>query len=294
MILHHYATHLDVLQSTHELLDFQWRNNISTILMIGQPYLFLRAHKRFFWFFLGILSCVAMILAASRGALIFGTLEIVACVAVFLWQCRGFRRYVTLVLCLIGAVTVTIAIILLWDSVHTLFSRFFNTLFDSEKIVQESRFQLIFRAKDDFLRNPIFGSGLGYSGNSDIYNPRKGALYFYHSAPLQIVGSLGILGVLAYSYQLFVQGRLLFRLRTRYAMTVALSILFLWGMSIVNPGVFAPIPYAMIIPLSLFVASNPRDDSPKRDFNAVPSFADNIIDNPVPLRDQIGSTEESQ
>jgi hypothetical protein len=49
------------------------------------------------------------------------------------------------------------------------------------------------------------------------------------------------------------QARVLLRNRSRMAATVAISILALWGMSMVNPGIFSPVPYAMMIPLHLIV-----------------------------------------
>lgn len=269
MVFHHYYGRLAPLRESyswfaifkdHFSLDtgIQWRNNICTVMMITMPFLFSRAQKHFIYFPIGILSAIAMILSNSRGGILIGTLECLVCVIVFLFQTR--RQYQRIVV-LIALVLVTAFTVIFFDRlvpyVKDLFSRLFDTL-SSENIQQETRYTLIDRAGKDFRTNPIFGTGLGYKGNVDIYNPAKGSLYFYHSAPLQIVGSLGIVGILAYLYQLYTQAKLLWTVHNRFACTVALSILFLWGMSVVNPGVFAPVPFAMAIPLSLTVAEKTK------------------------------------
>ncbi len=253
MILHHYYENLDTVLQNRTVLNFQWRNNISTILIITLPFLFSRAHKCFVWFPLGLLSFGALLLAGSRGGIIFGTLEFFVCIIVYTVNEKTIYRRIGVAICAVCLGIVLVIGLQNKEMVMTFFGRFFDTLTNKEHLETESRYQFIFRAKEDFLRNPLFGSGLGYSGNTDLYNPAEGALYFYHSAPLQIVGSLGILGCIAYALQWFFQGRFLWRHAGRFTATVTISILALWGMSIVNPGVFAPVPYAMIIPLHLCI-----------------------------------------
>ncbi len=253
MILHYYYQNIETVKETHTLLDFQWRNNISTILIITLPFLFNRAHKHFVWFPLGFLVFGSLLLAGSRGGTLFGSLEFIVCILAYILNEKTTYRRIGVAICIV-CLGILIAIgIKNRDALTEFFGRFFRMFTDKEHMETETRYQLIFRAKEDFLRNPIFGSGLGYSGNTDIYNPAKGALYFYHSAPLQIIGSLGIVGCLAYGCQFFFQGRFLWRNRSRFVATIAISMIALWGMSIVNPGVFAPVPYAMILPLHLCV-----------------------------------------
>ncbi len=251
-----------VFQEKFRLLYFQWRNNISTTLMIAMPFLFSRAHKHLFYLPIGLLSFVTLIFSNSRGGILFGSLEFIACFILYIVKER--RRVMRIVMYLFCAVVAFGA----FQFKHHLpkikeaLWRITN-LFDKEAMMQESRFRLIGRAWQDFLRNPLFGSGLGYQGNVDIYNPAKGSLYFYHSAPLQIIGSMGILGIFAYGYQLWMQSKLLWRVHTKFSATVALSIASLWGMSMVNPGVFSPVPFAVTIPILLVVSEK---SAPQRTF----------------------------
>ncbi len=252
MVVHHYILNWDVVVKTKRMLDFQWRNNISTILMITIPFLFSRANKNFLWFFAGLGSAATLLMAASRGGILFGALEILVCIIVFLIRARGVRRIVASSIVAITVAAVIVAFLRRADDIQKAFYRLFQS-FDQELLQEESRYKMLLRAWEQFKEHPIFGQGLGYPGTAGIYDPRKGALHFYHCAPAQIIASLGSIGILAYLAQFYLQGRLLWRKRSRFSATVAISICALWGMSMVNPGVFSPVPYAMMIPLHLIV-----------------------------------------
>lgn len=86
-------------------------------------------------------------------------------------------------------------------------------------------------------------------GNTDVHDPAKFALCWYHSAPFQVIGSFGIAGIIAFSYQLYNRMRVLFRRITIFNLTLFVSYTGLFLMSLVNPGEFSPIPYGMIATL---------------------------------------------
>ena len=111
------------------------------------------------------------------------------------------------------------------------------------------------------MSRPIFGRGLGYSGNVDLYSPKKGAMYFYHMMIPQIIGSMGTVGILAYGYQFVQRVRLIFRKISHWAMCLGLSYLGILLMSQVNPGEFCPIPYGMITVI-LFIFLENGEDKP--------------------------------
>ena len=92
----------------------------------------------------------------------------------------------------------------------------------------------------------LFGVGIGYRGNTDLYNPAKGAMTWYHMWVAQVVGGLGIIGILTYGYQLIERIVLYFRNRTLINLTFFLSYVGLFLMSQVNPGEFCPMPYAAL------------------------------------------------
>ena len=86
-------------------------------------------------------------------------------------------------------------------------------------------------------------------GNTDVHDPAKFALCWYHSAPFQVIGSFGIAGILAFSYQLYNRMRVLFERITLFNLTLFVAYAGLFMMSLVNPGEFSPIPYGMIATL---------------------------------------------
>jgi hypothetical protein len=96
---------------------------------------------------------------------------------------------------------------------------------------------------------------MGYMGNRDIHPSKKFALCWYHCAPLQIIGSMGVAGVLAFAYQYITRVRIFLRRpATKFRLTLLLSWVGLEMMSLVNPGVFAPIPYLLVVTLFLVFA----------------------------------------
>ena len=118
---------------------------------------------------------------------------------------------------------------------------------------KEVRLQLFERAFQDFNHNPIFGTGLAYMGNRDVHPSAKFALCWYHCEPLQIMGSLGIVGIIAYANQLFDRFVILLKKKTIFSVTVLVSYVGLEMMSIVNPGIFCPLPYLFLIILMLAI-----------------------------------------
>jgi hypothetical protein len=105
------------------------------------------------------------------------------------------------------------------------------------------------RGINDFLTHPIFGTGLGYMGNRDVHASVDFALCWYHCAPIQVCASFGIVGIITYSYQFIKRNMLIWRKATLFNMTIFLSYISLEMMSLVNPGIFCPIPYLLYVTL---------------------------------------------
>ena len=122
----------------------------------------------------------------------------------------------------------------------------------------EARVKLLDRMISDFGKNPVFGVGIGYTGNSDIYNPVKGALNWYHMWFAQVVGGLGIVGITAYGYQLIDRLIIFFRNANLINLTFMLSYMGLFLMSQVNPGEFCPMPYTALA-VTFFIIMEKND-----------------------------------
>ena len=116
------------------------------------------------------------------------------------------------------------------------------------------------RAVEDFLSNPVFGRGLGYFGNRDVHHSAKGALCWYHSSPFQVIGSFGIVGIAAYGY-IFVARIVYFaRRNTLTNKFIFIAYIGMQLMSLVNPGLFSPVPYLLMMTLLFVIMDKIKDD----------------------------------
>ncbi len=250
MILRHYLINLSELKDNLAPLDFQWSNNISTMLMFSMPFAFYFCKKNFLNIIGGLLIYFCIILSNSRGGLIFGTVEILICLVYCFFICR--KLYAKIIVCAIPVVAGTIIGMNLIESKVFMWNAFFGS--DSSLInTTEARYHLIWRSIADFKSNILFGRGLGYRGNSDLYNPAKGALHYYHMMIPQIIGSMGLLGIAAYGYQIFNRVTLLFKKLNAFTVCLGLSYLGILMMSQVNPGIFCPLPYEFVTVLIFII-----------------------------------------
>ena len=245
MIIHHYIINMESFLANPRILQFQWRNNLSTMLMIAMPFTFYLSSKKSPYLFVGILSYGCMLLSGSRGGMLFGGVEFLMCIIVLIIVDARKRKLNIGIFGTLFAIGL-ISLGSLEDLLQKTLERF--VAFKENKI----RLGLFERAIEDFHSNPVFGRGLGYFGNRDIHKSVKFALCWYHSTPFQIIGSFGVAGILAYLYQYFVRIKTFMTNRKSFFnITVFLSYVAVEMMSLVNPGVFTPI-YLLIVTM-LFV-----------------------------------------
>jgi hypothetical protein len=245
------------MRETRELVEFQSSNNLATLLMLAMPVPLFYASRRYIDILSVFLIYACVFLSGSRGGLLMGTVEFVLIFFAFaIFDKRIFNR---ILFALIGIGF----IVAMYKSIPYI-AEFYHidlgvddgetaTLLDYiEKFKGfffkegEARMTLIERMKLDFKSNPIFGVGIGYTGNEDAYNPVKGAMNWYHMWFAQVIGGLGVLGILAYGYQLVDRIIIFFKNRSMVNLTFLLSYLGLLLMSQVNPGEFCPMPYAAL------------------------------------------------
>jgi len=261
MIGAHYVENFQALWEARTI-NIQWSNNLSTLMMffLPIPFYYALSKNRFFIFF-GFLFYLAIVMTGSRGGLIMGGIELFLC-CLFVSVYDKPLRYVTFFLCAAGLVFLAMNT----DALLRVFSFSGDSALISE---EEPRFQSMFRAIKDFLANPVFGKGLGYTGNVDLYSPVKGAANWYHMMPFQIIGSLGLVGVAAYGYQFFGRIRLIFKKPSPSSLTLGLSYAGILLMSMVNPGEFCPIPYELLAVLLFIFLELPNENQPANAFLTV-------------------------
>ena len=215
----------------------QWSNNIATMLMIALPAALAQKSRGLRHYALFFIMFVATVLAGSRGGQLFVGIELVACC---LWAFCEEKNRVKKILngaCFVCICAAAVGLIVLLYY-HPDIVNFANQ--------NDARWKLLARGFEDFGKNPLFGSGIGYRGNADLFNGKQGTINWYHIFISQVVGGLGIAGILAWSYQLYTRACLSLRVWRTKEFGFALCYLGLFLMSMVNPGEFCPVPYAFL------------------------------------------------
>ncbi len=259
MIIMHYAININEVIDKGHTLYLRWRNNLSTILMITMPFTFLMANKKSYASIFGFIFYGAMLLTGSRGGMIFGAIELIMCIVMFvLYDKRRRLAYIIICGCILCGFLIFAPQIteFLTYTVNRIF-RALNGVLLGENT--ETRVAHYARGIEDFLNQPIFGTGLGYMGNRDIFKNKEGSLCFYHCEPIQVAASFGIVGILAFGYQFIKRNILIWKKATLFNMTIFLSYISLEMMSLVNPGILCPMPYLMLITLFMVVVEKCDD-----------------------------------
>ena len=251
MVFHHYAAWLTAVpERTFRLLPFQWRNNVSTFLMMSLPFAFYKALRHPAWLAAAAAMFAAMLLSGSRGGLVFGAVTLVLCV-VFLLVFDQKRRKIYFAA--LGVLLLGFLVSLRW--LIAFFTPVIDRLLDTVRYSDdEIRVALYQRGWQDFLRSPVFGTGLGYMGNRDVHASQAGALCWYHNSIIQIIGSFGLVGVLGYGWLYLNRAKIFLQNRSPFHVTLLLSWVAVELMSLVNPGVFVPVPYLLMVVIMLVVA----------------------------------------
>ena len=230
----------------------QWSNNVGTLLMLSFPTLFVRARRNMAYLPLALFVALVTVFCGSNATIPLAGLETLVCLGYLAWAERRPRYriflWVFVGLLTVAAVSGVIAFVVL-DPVQNL----------SYSI--RDRLALLKRGWENFLENPVFGSGFGYRGNADLYSGKQGTINWYHLFVAQVVGGLGVVGILAWGYQLIVRFRLAYRTRGTNAFAFGLCYLGLLLMSMLNPGEFCPVPYAFLA-VTFFVMLERHDPNP--------------------------------
>lgn len=275
IIFFHYYQNWDVFVSGRKFLGLQAANNLCTFMMLALPFPMYYARRRYADVLVVFVIYLAMLLSSSRGGLVMGTLEILILLLIFAfaYEDRLQVKVIYIAFMAVGAVLAykylpelilkTSNRSLMFAPDEPVFSQLgelFQHYFWSKK---EPRIELLKRSVTDFATNPIFGVGIGYKGNSDLYSPKVGAMNWYHMWVPQVAGGLGIVGILAYGYQLISRTVIFYKHRSPLNLTLFASYMGLWLMSQVNPGEFCPIPYALIAVIYFILIERKKNETRK-------------------------------
>lgn len=255
-VLSYYLDSFREIMASPRILDFQASNNLATFIMISLPFpclfaLKAKGIKRSIHLFSFAAMYIFLILTGSGGGALMGSIQIVFIGLYLGVYITGSKK--AAVISIAAALLTSILALIFYLTQSGLSS--VSELFYSNNM----RISLFKRSLSDFLDNPVFGKGIGYLGNTDIYSPKSGAMNWYHMMLPQIIGSMGSLGILCYGYQLIIRVKLVFSNIDPYSLCLALSYLGLFLMSQVNPGEFCPIPYSLIAVITFKIIEDHKE-----------------------------------
>jgi len=264
MVLMHYLININTVIDKGGIFYIRWRNNASTMLMMATPFAFLLGNRKSSAVILAFIFYAATLLTGSRGGMIFGSIELVMCIVMFiLYDKRRRLAYIIICGCFIFVALTYLPEIT--SFLNTTIQRVFKVL--NEFLLggadTETRVRHYARGVEDFLNHPILGTGLGNTKNQDIFQNKPGSLCWYHCEPIQVAGSFGIVGIVAFVYQFIKRNLLIWKHATLFNMTIFLSYISLELMSLVNPGIFCPMPYLLLVIIYMIVVEKCNDNEPQ-------------------------------
>lgn len=235
-------------------LAMQRMTNVpAMMIMIALPFAFLYTRKNYLNIVSVIIMYIALLVHGSRAGIFIG-LIIVAMCAIWVIIADKKHRYLNIAAFALGGLAA------IFCANH--FYQYLIALnYENGFFTDSPRLNLIRRAAADFYSRPIFGRGIGYSGNTDLYKPPGSFLmHWYHCEPMQILASLGLFGAAAYIFRFIDRLRLLLGNMDMYTAAFSLSYLGILIHSLVDIGEFAPIPVGILM-LFMFILIENREEA---------------------------------
>lgn len=234
-------------------LGWGMRNNIATYLVITAPMaLYLTTRKRFpiIYYTIAAFQYVCLIMTFSRGAIAFGAIGAFVGIPLSVVKAKD-RKQSLICVCIIFAILGLIGAVC-HDKASVLFECLKNRFFGQDDI-SSGRFDLYKEAWELFKEYPFIGGGMGHVGENAGTKNEMG-LYWFHSTLFQIIGCMGLVGVLAYGYYYVTKFYLLIKRRKSI---FALFIFVIWigfeGYSMIDTGTMSPYPDMMIIMVTTYL-----------------------------------------
>ena len=226
-------------------------NNIATVLLFAMPFPLYLGIKRKWLTLLTPLMFGFICITTSRGGLLMGCAEFAVCCVYWIFQGKTKKKKIRrLIVCLTALAVVLAAFGLrIWEIVV---KRFVN-----EDMFESERFFMIGEAFSNFRENPFVGTGLLDDSISYGSTNKQGTMAWYHMMIPQVIGSMGLIGVAAYGFQIIQRIKLALTKPSWWSLCLGISYLGILLMSQVNPGEFCPVPYEVLTVL-LFILQELR------------------------------------
>lgn len=249
-------------------VDLGWTNRAGaaymiTILLPGTFYLS-QVYKKTasIFYLLAFVQFFCCILTISRSGIIFSLLEILLMVIYIVT--KGKNRS-PLIFMVSASVIIAAAVVLAFKSqIAPLVDKFIDGIFT---VNTSGRIEIYKNGMEKFLESPIFGYGLGMDAHDNLNGPPyiipPNCIYWLHSTPIQILASMGIIGVIAYGMFYYKRFKMLFKHQNAYSIIMSLGIVVFEIYSLIDSGTFIPFPTfltILIITISLELSNKSIED----------------------------------
>lgn len=248
-----YCSNWAAFAENWEIPTILFRNFAATILVSTLPAAFYMARRRRRHLASVLLWALTLFFTGSRTALVFGSVMLLLGMLYLVrWKKLPLWSF-------FAVLTAAVTVALLFG--QQIYEFFFGCREELDSFIDpnEARWALLARGRDDFLQHPLFGIGLGSQKNHDVFSGVPGSMVFYHNSVVQVLGSMGLMGLAAYG--LLLRERI--RLLLRGGEAAHMAGMFYLGMllvSLTNPGLFCPLPSAMLTVLVFAVLERYMED----------------------------------
>ena len=255
---HYIHNRIGISQWNEEWINLGWGldNNVALLLLLSAPMCFYLSFtstkneqnyvyrtRKLGWIYvlIGYLQYATMCFTFSRGGILFSIVTFPFILGFTIAKSKNkLNIIIPTLLCFIGAFAIYFAY---FDKINHMFAK----MFEGGGAGWANRDTLYLEAIECFKNNPIFGCGLAYEGIfiHDMTMP----VYFFHSTLFEIVGALGIAGIIIYLYYYIVRFKIMFTKITKNAFSLfaLFSIIGFELYSMLDTGTFLPYPFMMIV-----------------------------------------------
>ena len=236
---------LPILDLIRVVMDVGWgnRNGIAMTLVLCFPCAFYIAFgkKRMAvpFYLLSFIMYFVVIFIYSRGGVVASSITMLALVIYSTIKAPNKSYFFNSIAIVI--IILSIFAIISPDTILAIIDKL--TSFDG--IGSSGRDSLFKEAYKLFIENPIFGAGVGYIGN--IFSVPEFCMYWFHSTLFQVIGNMGLVGIIAYSIFYITRGITMFSSLKPFNILLSMAIIGFEIHSMVDVGTFNPFPFMFII-----------------------------------------------
>ncbi len=245
-----YIQNPELIQAVGSGASIGWGvgNNYATVLLItvaGTFYLASKSKFSVIYIIIAALQYLAIVFGWSRGATLFAAIILPMYLIAMIIGAKENRKYVWFGLAIVMALLLG-TIIGAWDDVMILV----------DKILEQGtgvsgRDKLYTEAVDMFKASPIFGAGVGFDG--DYYTLETMPMYWFHSTYYQVMGSMGIIGLVSYAWYYLQRYRVMVRKNCLFSIMMLIAMIGFEGYSMIDTGTFVPLPIMIMVILVTLV-----------------------------------------